>query len=105
MALCKLRASATEVAARPMGLSCRMLSKGVADRTEKMPTYVLKCEGCNGHRPFLIHEGELPDPAAGKPIQKHCPVCRTTTNWTFAFPERREGRDRREGSDRRATTH
>jgi hypothetical protein len=68
-----------------------------------MPTYVLKCESCGGHRPFLMHEGELPDPVGRKPIEKHCPTCRATTNWTLAFPERREGRERRQGSDRRTT--
>jgi hypothetical protein len=80
-----------------------MLSKLGAWRTEKMPTYVMKCEGCGGHRPFLVHEGELPDPEGRTPIQKHCPVCRATTNWTMAFPERRDDRDRRQGTERRGT--
>jgi len=83
---------------------CAMPSKLTAYWTKKMPTYVLKCESCSGHRPFLIHDGELPDPEGRKPIQKHCPTCRTTTNWTLAFPERRAGRERRQGSDRRTST-
>ena len=70
-----------------------------------MPTYVMKCEGCGGQRPFLIHEGELPNPQSGQTVQKHCPVCRTTTNWAFAFAERRNDRDRRQGSDRREPNH
>ncbi len=63
--------------------------------------YVLKCEGCGQHRPFLVHEGELSALDTKKPIERHCPTCRTMTNWVFAFPERRSGRKRRSGSDRR----
>ena len=66
-----------------------------------MPDYVLKCEDCGRHRPFLVHEHELPALDTKKPIEKHCPTCRTMTNWVFAFPERRSGRERRNGSDRR----
>jgi len=66
-----------------------------------MPTYVFKCEGCGGHKPFLIHEGELPDPPGKNPVQKQCPTCRTLTNWTLTFAERRTGRERRTTSDRR----
>jgi hypothetical protein len=63
--------------------------------------YVLKCEGCGQRRSLLIHEGELPALDSKKPVERHCPTCRTMTNWVFAFPERRSGRERRSGSDRR----
>lgn len=68
-----------------------------------MPTYVFKCESCGGHRPFLVHEGELANLAEKNPLQKHCPNCRTMTNWVLAFQERRSGHDRRTGLDRRGT--
>lgn len=66
-----------------------------------MPSYVLRCEGCGGHKPFLVHEGETPELERNNPLQRHCPTCRTMTNWTLAFPERRAGRDRRSGPERR----
>jgi hypothetical protein len=68
-----------------------------------MPTYVFKCEGCGTKRPFLIHE---PVPAlSGKldPVRKHCPTCRAVTNWVYATPEKRAGKDRRTGLDRRSS--
>ena len=76
---------------------------GVLQLSLAMPTYVLKCEICGGHKPFLVHEGELPLSEGKNPIQKHCPICRMMTNWTLAFPERRACYDRRAGQDRRVT--
>jgi hypothetical protein len=67
-----------------------------------MPTSVLSCETCGVHKPFIIYEEELAEVRNGRALSKHCPVCRTTTNWVFAFPERRSGRDRRQTSDRRS---
>src|SRR3989442_14745324 len=66
-----------------------------------MPTYVFKCEGCGAYRPFLIHEGEMPEPERKDPVQKHCAKCRTITNWIFAFPDRRANGARRGKADRR----
>jgi len=63
--------------------------------------YVLKCEGCGQHRPFSVHEGELLVLDTKKPVERHCPTCRTMTNWVFAFLKRRSRRERRIGSDRR----
>ena len=40
----------------------------------------------------------------GSTHPKHCLRCRTTTQWAFAFIDRRGGPDRRKpGSDRRDT--
>jgi hypothetical protein len=86
-------------------LSCKISSRIASYRTKRMATYVLKCESCNGQKPFLVHDGEIPDPEGNKPLLKHCPVCRTTTNWMLAFPERRGNRERRQGSDRRTHSH
>ena len=61
-----------------------------------MPTYIFKCEGCSGQKPFPIHEAEMAEIDERKPIQKHCPACRTMTSWMLAFPDRRSGADRRE---------
>ena len=66
-----------------------------------MPTSVLVCDTCGTHYPFLIYEEELTDVQNGKPLSRDCPTCRTKTNWKFAFPERRSGRDRRQSPDRR----
>ena len=60
-----------------------------------MPTYILKCEGCGGQKPFSIYEAEMAEIDERKPIQKNCPTCRTMTNWVLAFPDRRSGGDRR----------
>ncbi len=60
-----------------------------------MPTYIFKCEGCGGQKPFSIYEAEMAEFDGKKPIQKHCPTCRTMTNWMLAFQERRSGGDRR----------
>ena len=68
-----------------------------------MPTYVFKCESCGEHKPFLVHESETTE-VEKNPIERHCPTCRRTTNWTLAFPERRSGRDRRQTPDRRSHT-
>jgi len=65
-----------------------------------MPTYLFKCEGCNGMRPFLTHEIPAGDADSKMPVTKYCPTCRTTTNWVRTVEERREVSDRRRG-DRR----
>ena len=67
-----------------------------------MPTRVLKCKGCGRYRPFLIHEDELEETKTKVSIERYCPACRESTNWTIAFAERRRGHDRRSGLDRRA---
>ncbi len=54
-----------------------------------MPSHVFKCEGCDGHRPFLIYEMELIELQRKNPIQKYCQTCRAMTNWVAAFPEHR----------------
>lgn len=61
-----------------------------------MLTYVFKCEGCGGNRPFPVPEAEASG-VGNQPIRKHCPTCRTMTNWMVAFSERRLGQDRRMG--------
>ncbi len=66
-----------------------------------MPAYVLKCEGCAQYGSFLVHEGEL-EASNKDPIQRYCPSCHKTSNWTMALPERRGGHERRTGLDRRA---
>jgi hypothetical protein len=68
-----------------------------------MPSYVLKCEGCAGFQPFLVHEDELPQKAKQGSLQRYCRTCRRNTNWGIASVERRGGRDRRTGLDRRGT--
>jgi len=67
-----------------------------------MPAYVLKCEGCGGHIPFLIHQDELLELEEKNLVEKYCPTCRDATSWVIAFPERRSGRDRRSDLERRA---
>ncbi len=69
-----------------------------------MPTCVLRCESCRVHTPHFIHEEMLPEVQSGKAVPKHCPVCRTTTDWMFVFLERRSGRERRQIADRRTPT-
>ncbi len=64
-----------------------------------MQTYILKCEGCGGQKPYPIHEAEMAEIDERKPIQKHCPTCRTMTNWMRAFPDRRSGGDRRKEAE------
>ena len=66
-----------------------------------MPFCVLVCQTCGGHEPLIIYEEELVEVKDGRLVSKACPACRMTTNWRFAFPERRTGRDRRCGFDRR----
>jgi hypothetical protein len=61
-----------------------------------MTNVFLTCEGCHGRKPFLMHEQELADARGGKPIQKHCPACRTVTHWMLT--------DERRADDRRAVT-
>jgi hypothetical protein len=61
-----------------------------------METYIFKCEGCGGQKSYPIHEAEMAEIDERKPIQKHCPTCRTMTNWMLAFPEWRSGTERRE---------
>ena len=69
-----------------------------------METYIFKCEGCGGkalasydsQKPYPIHEAEMAEIDEQKPIYKHCPTCRTMTNWMLAFPDRRSGSERRE---------
>jgi hypothetical protein len=68
-----------------------------------MPNYVLKCEGCGQHRPFLVHEDEMSALDTKNGVAKHCPTCRMVTKWRLAFPERRSRGDRRRSSDRRKT--
>ena len=68
-----------------------------------MPSYVLKCEGCGGYEPFLVHEDELLENAKKQPFRRYCPTCRRMSSWTVAWPERRSGRDRRSSLERRAT--
>ncbi len=61
-----------------------------------METHTPKCEGCGGQKPIPIQEAEMAEIDERRPIQKHCPTCRTMTNWMLAFPERRSGTERRE---------
>ena len=72
------------------------------ERAKRMPPFVLECEVCASHRPFGVPQGDPADPATKNSIQKHCHTCRTMTNWTIAFPERRSGHERRQGPDRRS---
>jgi len=67
-----------------------------------MPTYVFKCEGCSVQKPFLVHETLPPEGKVRDPIRKHCPTCRSMTNWMLTSYERRDGTDRRSGLDRRS---
>jgi len=61
-----------------------------------MPTYIFKCEGCGGQKSIPVQEAEMVEIDERKPIYKHCPTCRTMTNWMLAFPDRRSGSERRE---------
>ena len=65
-----------------------------------MPAHVLKCEGCGTYQPFLVHEDKLASEKKA-PTERYCHICRRTTNWKMAFPERRGGHDRRTGLNRR----
>ena len=60
-----------------------------------METYIFKCEGCGGQKPIPIQEAEMAEIDERRPIQKHCPTCRTMTNWMLTSPDRRSGGDRR----------
>ncbi len=60
-----------------------------------METYIFKCESCGGQKPIPIQEAEMAEIDERRPIQKHCPTCRTMTNWMLAFPDRRSGSERR----------
>ena len=60
-----------------------------------MQTYIFKCEGCGGQKPIPIQEAEMAEIDERRPIQKHCPTCRTMTNWMLAVPDRRSGSERR----------
>ncbi len=64
-----------------------------------MPTFIFKCEGCGGQKPFPIHEAEMAEIDERKPIQKQCPTCQTMTNWMLVFPDRRSGGDRRKEAE------
>lgn len=46
----------------------------------------------------------MPEVQNGKPVPKHCSVCRRRTKWLFVFLERRSGRERRQIADRRTPT-
>jgi len=41
-----------------------------------MPSYVLICESCGVHQPFIVYEEELAETQNGKPVVRECPVCR-----------------------------
>jgi hypothetical protein len=60
-----------------------------------METYIFKCECCGGQKPIPIQEAEMAEIDERRPIQKHCPTCRTMTNWVLAFQDRRSGSERR----------
>ena len=67
-----------------------------------MPTCFLNCEGCGARQASVLDEEVIAQLQNGKTYPKHCLVCRTTTDWAFAFVDRRSGRERRRsGSDRR----
>ncbi len=66
-----------------------------------MPSYMFKCEGCGGARPFVLQENETRESVTRDGVRRHCPTCRTTTHWVIEFFERRAGADRRTGFDRR----
>jgi len=38
-----------------------------------MPTTVLRCESCGGHKTFFMHEAQVKEFDPEKPIQKHWP--------------------------------
>jgi hypothetical protein len=69
-----------------------------------MPTCFLACEGCGTRHPSVVDEQTMAQLQNGKTYPKHCLVCRTTTDWVFAFLDRRAGIDRRRNSDRRSST-
>jgi hypothetical protein len=60
-----------------------------------MPTCFLTCEGCGTRQPSVVDADAIVQLQAGKPLPKHCLVCRTTTDWALAFLEMRSGVDRR----------
>ena len=70
-----------------------------------MPTCFLMCEGCGTRQAFFFDDAEITKLQTSKTFPKHCLVCRTTTEWAFAFLDRRNGDrrsgDRRQNSDRR----
>ena len=81
------------------------LLPAVADvrMVSKMPSYILTCESCGSHQPFIVYEEELGELQNGKTIIRPCPLCRAATNFKSGFPEGRGGRDRRQGGDWRSS--
>ncbi len=67
-----------------------------------MPTCYLNCEGCGTRHATVLDEQIIAQLQKGKTYPKHCLVCHTTTDWAFAFVDRRSGQDRRKtNTDRR----
>jgi hypothetical protein len=60
-----------------------------------MPTCFLTCQGCGTRQPSVVEADSVAQLQAGKTLPKHCRVCRTTTDWAFAFLEMRSSIDRR----------
>jgi hypothetical protein len=69
-----------------------------------MPTCFLTCEGCGARHASVVDEDTMVQLKNGKPYPKHCLVCRTTTDWVFAFLDRRSAQDRRQTDPDRKKT-
>ena len=65
-----------------------------------MTSSVLSCEACGARHPFVLSEPDVHKLQGGGTLTRHCPACRTITNWKFAFDERRAGAERRSGERR-----
>ena len=57
----------------PAVVDVRMLST--------MPSYILTCESCGSHQPFVVYEQGLGELQNGKTIIRPCPLCRAATNF------------------------
>jgi hypothetical protein len=69
-----------------------------------MPSCFLTCEGCGNRQSAHLDEAELAQLLSRKTLLKHCLVCRTTTEWDFAFIDRRSGHERRHNVERRGSS-
>ena len=50
-----------------------------------MLTYIMTCETCGSRRPFPVSIEEQSSAQTGNALPRHCPACRTMTNWTIGF--------------------
>jgi hypothetical protein len=94
-----------EAKGMPLCAGIRELPSAVTDARipSTMPSYILTCESCGSHQPFIVYEEEIGALRNGEAVLRHCPHCRAQTRFNRGFPERRGGRDRRQDGDRRSS--